>query len=75
VLEEQARVGVHEACEPPNGIGGTVRAMVMMPARHLALVFRAMHVQGYAYNGFVDVAVAEATAPVARAVLDLVVQL
>ena len=75
VFEELAGVGVHEACKPPKGVGGTVRPVVVVPARHLALVLRAAHVRGDAENGLVDVAVAEATAPIVRAVLDLVVRL
>jgi len=75
VFEECVGVGIHEAREPSNGVGRTIRAVVVMPARHLALVFRATHVWGDAHDGLVDVAVAEATAPVARAVLDLVAQL
>jgi len=64
MFEECAGVGIHEACEPPNGIGGTIHSMVVVPARHLALVFRATHVRGNAYYGLVDVAVAKATLPV-----------
>ena len=75
MFEERSGVGIHEACKPPKGIGGTVRPMVVVPARHLALVFRATHVRGDAEDGLVDVAVAEATAPVVRAVFDLMVRL
>jgi len=75
MFEERAGVGVHEACKPPKGVSGTVRAVVVVPARHLALVLRAAHVRGDAEYGLVDVAVAEATAPIVRAVLDLVVRL
>src|SRR5712675_3512008 len=64
MLEERSGVGVHEACKPPKGISGTVRPMVVVPARHLALVLCATHVQGDAEDGLVDVAVAEATAPI-----------
>src|SRR5712675_323589 len=71
MFEERTGVGVHEACEPPNGVGGAVCAVVVVPAGHLALVFIAMHVWGDAEDGLVDVAVAEATTPVQRAVLDL----
>ena len=49
--------------------------MVVVPAGHLALVFRATHVRGDAEDGLVDVAVAETTVPIVRAVLDLVVRL
>ena len=75
MFEERAGVGIHEACKPPKGVSGTVRAMVVVPTRHLALVLRAAHVRGDAEDGLVDVAVAEATAPIAWAVLDLVVRL
>ena len=75
MLEERSGVGVHEACKPPNGICGTVAAVIVVPARHLALVLVATHVRGDAQDGLMDVAVTKATAPIARAVLDLVVQL
>src|SRR5712671_3486560 len=68
MLEERSRVGVHEACKPPKRISRTVCAVVVVPAGHLALVLRAMHVWGDAGDGLVDVAVAEATAPIVRAV-------
>ena len=61
VFEERAGVGVHEACKPPNGIGGAIRAMVVVPAGYLALVFVATYVRVGADDGFVGVAVAEAT--------------
>ena len=75
MFEECSGVGVYEACKPPNGICRTVAAVIMVPARHLALVLRATHVRGDAEYGLVYVAVAKATAPVTRAVLDLVVRL
>src|SRR5712675_3106464 len=75
MFEERSGVGVHEACKPPKGVSGTICPMVMVPTRHLALVFRAAHVRGDAEDGLVDVAVAEATPSIARAVLDLVVRL
>src|SRR5712672_3911397 len=75
MFEERARVGIHEACKPPKGVSGTIRAVVVVPARHLALVLRATHVRGDAEYGLVDVAVAEATAPIVGAVPDLVVRL
>src|SRR5712672_141874 len=75
MFEERAGVGIHEACKPPKGIRGTIRPMMVVPARHLALVLRATHVRGDAEDGLVDVAIAEATAPIAWAVLDLVVRL
>src|SRR5712672_484973 len=75
MFEERSGVGIHEACKPPKGIGGTVRPVVVVPARHLALVLCATHVRGDAKDGLVDVAVAETAAPNARAVLGLVVRL
>src|SRR5712675_1349789 len=75
LLEECCGVGIHEAGEPPNGVGGTVCAVMVVPTGHLALAFVAAHVWGDAKDGLVDVAVAEATAPIARAVPDLVVRL
>src|SRR5712671_2804442 len=75
MFEERSGVGVHEACKPPKGVSGTIRAVVVVPARHLALVLRATHVRGDAEYGLMDVAVAEATAPVTWAVLDLMIQL
>src|SRR5712672_1831195 len=72
MFEEHFGVGVQEAGEPSNGVGRTVRAVVVVPARHLALVFIASHMRGDTEDGFVDVAVAETTSPVRGAVLDLV---
>src|SRR5712671_1339722 len=75
MFEERAQVGIHEACKPPKGVSGTVRPMMVVPARHLALVLRATHVRGDAKDGLVDVTVAEAATPIIRAILDLVVRL
>jgi len=75
MVEERSRVGVHEACKPPEGISGTVCPVVVVPAGHLALVLCAAHVRGDAEDGLMDVAVAKATAPIAWAVPDLVVRL
>ena len=75
MLEERSGVGVHEACKPPNGICGTVGAVMVVPTRHLALVLIATHVRGDADHGLVDVAVTETAAPITRAVLNLVVGL
>ena len=63
LFEERSGVGVQEVCQPPNGICGTVGAVIVVPARHLALILRAAHVRGDAEYGLVDVAIAEATAP------------
>src|SRR5712675_1170803 len=75
MLEERSWVGIQEAGKPPNGICGTVAAVMVVPARHLALVLITTHVWGNAQDGLMDVAVAEATAPIAWAVPDLVVRL
>src|SRR5712671_1248115 len=75
MFEERTGVGIHEVCKPPKGVSGTIRPVVVVPARHLALVLRATHVRGDAEDGLVDVAVAEATTPIVRAVLGLVVRL
>jgi len=64
MFEECARVGVQEACEPPKSVGGAIRAMMVVPTGHLALVFVAAHVQGNAKDGLVDIAVAEAAVSV-----------
>ena len=75
MFEECSGVGVHEACKPPNCICRAVAAVMMVPARHSALILIATHVRGDAKDGLVDIAVAEATVPIARAVPDLVVRL
>ena len=64
MFEERSGVGVHEACKPPKGVSGTVCAMVVMPTGYLALILVATHVWGDVEDGFVDVAVAEATSPI-----------
>src|SRR5712675_321781 len=75
MLEECSWVGIHEAGKPPNSICGTVAAVMVVPARYLALVLVTSHVRGNAQDGLVDVAVTEATAPIAWASPDLVVRL
>ena len=75
MFEECSGVGVYEACKPPNGICGTVAAVIMVPARHLALVLIAMHVRGNAEYGLVNIAVTKTATPITRAVLNLVVGL
>src|SRR5712672_1157858 len=62
MLEERSRVGVQEAGEPPNSICGTVGAVMVVPAGHLALVLVAMHVRGDADHGLVNVAVTKTAA-------------
>jgi len=64
MFEERTRIGVQKACKPSKSVGGAVCAVVVVPAGHLALVLIAMHVRGDAEDGLVDVAVAEATAPI-----------
>jgi len=73
LFEERCGVGIEEAGEPSQGVGGAVGAMVVVPARHFALVLVATHVRGDAYDGLMDVAVAETATSVTRAVLDGVV--
>src|SRR5882672_12492839 len=72
VFEEHPGVGVHEACESPHGVSGAIRAVVVVSAGHLALVFVASHVRSDAEDRFVGCAVAEATASIRGAILDLV---
>ena len=75
MFEEHFGVGVQEAGEPSNGVGGTIRAVVIVPARHLALVLVASHMRGDADDRLVDVTVAETASSVRGAVLDLVPRL
>ena len=71
MFEECLGVGVHEACKPPNGVSGAVRAMVVVPAGYLALVFVAAHVRVGADDGLVGVAFAEAATSIGGAIFDL----
>ena len=64
MFKEHLGVGVHEACEPPNGISGAIHAVVVVPAGYFALVLVATHVWGDADDGLVDIAVAEAAASI-----------
>src|SRR5712672_3215328 len=73
LFEERCGVRIEEAGEPSQGVGRAVSAMVVVPARHFALVLVATHVRGDANNGLVDVAVAETAASITRAVFDGVV--
>jgi len=75
MFEERGGVGVQKAGEPPNCVGGAVDPMAVVPARHLALIFSALHVWGYTRDGFVVVAVAEATMTVGGTVSGFVVGL
>src|SRR5712671_3402749 len=60
VFKEPLGIGVHESSEPPDGVGGTVRAVVVVPARYFALVFVAAHVRVGANDGFVGGGATEA---------------
>src|SRR5712671_6644302 len=71
MFEEPLGVGIHEASEPPDGIGGAVRAVVVVPARYLTLVFVAAHVRGGANDGFVGGSAAEAASTIRGAILNL----
>ena len=64
MFKEPLWVGVHEASEPPDGVGGTVRAVVVVPARYLTLVFVAAHVRGGANDGFVSGGATEAASAI-----------
>jgi len=44
MLKERSRVGVQEVGKPPNCICGAVSPVIVVPARHLALVLVATHV-------------------------------
>src|SRR5712675_755675 len=71
MFQEPLRIGVHEASEPPDGIGGAVCAVVVVPARQLAFVLVATHVRSGANDGLVGGSAAEAALTIRRAVLDL----
>jgi len=75
MFEEHFGVGVQEVGEPSNGVGGTVRAVIIVPARHLALVLVASRVRGDADDRLMDVAVAETASSIRGTVLDLVPRL
>src|SRR5712671_1816303 len=64
MLEELLGVGVHKASEPPDGVSGTIRAVVVVPAGYLTLVFVAAHVRGDAEDGFMGSAATEAASAV-----------
>src|SRR5712671_5754060 len=75
MFKEPLWVGVHEASEPPDGVGGTVRAVMVVPARYLALVLVAAHVRGGANDGFMGGGATEATSAARGTVLGLVPRL
>jgi len=60
MFEERLGVGVQEASEPSDGVSGTIRAVVVVPAGYLALVLVAARVRGDAEDGFVGSAATEA---------------
>src|SRR5712671_2709772 len=73
MFEEPLGVGVHEASEPPDGVRGTVCAVVVVPTRYLALVFVATHVRVDAEDGFMGGAATEAALAIRGAVLDVTI--
>src|SRR5712671_5001449 len=72
MFEKPLGVGVHEASEPPDGVRGTVCAVVVVPTRYLALVFVAAHVRGDAEDGLMGGAATETALAIQETVLDLV---
>jgi len=75
MFEEPLGVGIHEASESPDGVGGTVRAVVVVPARYRALVLVAAQVRSGAYDGFVGGGATEAASAVRGTVLSLMPRL
>jgi len=55
MFEEHLGVGIHEACEPPNGVSRAIRAVVVVPAGYLAFVLVATHVRGDANDGLMGI--------------------
>jgi len=70
-----AGIVTQEVGKPPNGICGTVGAVVVVPAGHLALILVAAHVWSDADHGLVNVAVTKTATPITGAVPNLVVGL
>src|SRR5712675_1011501 len=68
-------VGIHEASEPPDGVSGAIRAVVVVPARHFAFVFVAAHMQGGTNDGFMSGGVAETASAIRGAVFGLMPRL
>src|SRR5712671_7027700 len=75
MFEESLGVGVHEAGEPSDGVGGTVRAVVVVPAGYLAFVLVAAHMRVGANDGLVGGSAAEAALAIRGAVLNLMPRL
>src|SRR5712675_2015293 len=71
MFEEPLRVGVHEASEPPDGVGGTVCTVVVVPAGYFAFVFVTAHVRGGADDGLVSGGTAETALAIRGAILGL----
>src|SRR5712671_2540724 len=75
MFEEPLGVGVHEASEPPDGVRGTVCAVMVVPTWYLALVFVATRVRGDAEDRLMGGAATEAALAIRGAVLDLMSRL
>src|SRR5712671_2290590 len=75
MFEEPLGVGIHEASEPPDGVGGTICTVVVVPAGYLTFVFVAAHVRGGADDGLVGGGTAEAALAIRGAILDLMSRL
>src|SRR5712671_2366426 len=75
MFEKPLGIGVHEASEPPDGVRGTVCAVVVVPTRYLTLVLVAARVRGDAEYGLMGGAVTEAASAIRGTVLDLMSQL
>src|SRR5712672_720907 len=71
VFEEPLGIGVHKASEPSDGVGGTIRAVVVVPARYLAFVLVTAHVRGGADDRLVSGSAAEAASAIRGAILGL----
>src|SRR5712671_6606605 len=75
MFEEPLGVGVHEASEPPDGVGGTVCTMVVVPAGYFAFVLVTAHVRGGADDGLVSGGTTETTLAIRGAILGLMSRL
>ena len=75
MLEECAGVGVQEAGEPPYCVCGAISSMVVVPARHFALVLRAVHVRRDTEDRLMIGAATKAALSITWAVTDLMVGL
>jgi len=75
MLEEHLGVGVHEVSEPPNSVGRAIRAVIVVPARHLALVLVANAYVGRCRRWTCGRRCRRSNIVVQRTVLDLVPRL